>query len=121
MQIPKENFEALVPAELRVGFHTGQALYRIHRYYCKPLTGMNKCPMKCEDCQDDLSSVFSRIQEAEDNVMQPNGLLVWLLRDKRAEISERSDKQKAKTAKDWLSRPIYETSPFESLLSRLGV
>jgi hypothetical protein len=53
----------------------GNVVYRVRRFYCRPLTIANRCG-KCEDCKARLIAAVEGIHEAR----EPEAMLVYQLR-----------------------------------------
>lgn len=96
--------------------HPGKMVYRFHRYYCKPMRRMGKCSQVCSNCNEHLENIFRRLNNGG-NPRDPYALLVWVIRDEIALISE-ADQSVAKPKKDWTGERV-ETNPFLLLQDEL--
>jgi hypothetical protein len=110
MRIERKKFESLIkvperPSEL---LEVGKILYRVHRYFCSPMTISGKCPKVCAECKP-LPKVFKELHNSTD-VRNPHALLVWLLRTAVADTVEDDELSSVRVEKDWLGMDV-ESNP----------
>jgi hypothetical protein len=110
--IGRKDLEAIVATQL----NTGKVLYRLHRYFCKPMELRGKCRNECNVCKDYILHVFDVTAQAKGR--DPYGNLVWAIRETLAEIDEREELPRARRPTDWLDQPV-DRSPFKALKREL--
>jgi len=122
MRITRIDFEKQIPAshlptdDIKIG----KILYRVHRYYCTPLTLKGRCPGDCSKCNQ-LTKVFKKLHQSKD-VIKRHALLVWLLRTAVANIAEKDEAPRVKAEKDWLGMEVESNAAsFRKTLLNVGV
>jgi hypothetical protein len=104
--ITSQNFQSI-----GASLHLGKVLNRVHRFWCEPLTRRGQCH-DCRTCLETFKDIIKRA-EAPDT-KEPYALLVWLLRDRAAELAEEAERPTAVATTNWLGERA-ETNPFERL------
>jgi len=71
----------------------GRVLYQLHKVYCKPMLRRGKCTSECDNCKQNITSIFNSFynRKGRDTLRNPYALLRWFIREKVAEISEQSE------------------------------
>jgi hypothetical protein len=111
-RISRDDLKAIVQTQL----HVGMVLNRLQYYYCRPMNRMGKCTMRCRDCADNIRHIVGEMKIH--NSRDPYAVLVWRIRDRLAEIDERSETC-AQPRTDWLGQPI-ETNIFREVIRDIG-
>ena len=95
---------------------TGRQAFILQEHYCSVLSKPGKCSHVCDGCQDSLKQIFDQARSFV-NPRNPEGVLVWCIRDRLAQIQELEENVKPVPV-NWLGERIND-NPFEMFLRTL--
>lgn len=95
---------------------TDKQILIVQNYYCSTLSRLGKCAHACENCQDRLVHIIEQSHSFV-NPRNPEGVLVWCIRESLAQIQEQEENVKPVPV-NWLGERIND-DPFEMFLRTL--
>ena len=97
------------------GLNVGRVLYRMHRFYCKPMKARGKCDYNCKvTCKENLVRMF----RVFDNPKDKEALLVWRMREAVA-VTIEGETERAVPVTDIFGRPKFD-NVFEFIAEELN-
>ncbi len=91
-------------------------VYRVRRFYCRPLAIARKCPLNCQDCNGILSGVVGSIDK--DIAREPEAFLVTGLRRAVSDWVEPTHEAAVRTTDAFGTKD--ETNIFDLMLQEMN-